>query len=104
MYAVIKTGGKQYKVAPGGELVVERLPGEAGDMVELSEVLLLESDGNVQVGKPFVAGAAVQGQIVGQLRGEKKIIYKKIRRHGKRLKKGHRQELTRIKVVDIKSA
>ncbi len=101
MYAVVKTGGKQYRVQPGLVLEVERLAGEVGDAIELGEVLLVANDKGIQVGQPMVAGAKVQGEIIEQKRGKKLIIFKKLRRHGKRMKKGHRQELTRIRVKEI---
>lgn len=102
MYAVVKTGGKQYRVEPGMLLDVETLPGSVGDKVTLSEVLLVGGDKEVSVGQPLVEGAAVTGQIVSQAKGPKLTVFKKIRRHGKRIKKGHRQTLTRLRITDIK--
>jgi large subunit ribosomal protein L21 len=101
MYAVVRTGGKQYRVEPGMMLEVETLPGSVGDNVTLSEVLLVGGDKEVSVGQPLVEGATVTGQIVSQKKGPKLIVFKKIRRKGKHLKKGHRQALTRLRITDI---
>ena len=101
MYAVVKTGGKQYRVEPGMLVEVEKLVGEVGDTVEFSEVLLVDSESGLSIGQPQVQGAKVVGQIVEHTKDTKKIIYKKLRRHGKRLKKGHRQQLTCVRVSDI---
>lgn len=101
MFAVIQNGGKQYKVTPGTVLSIERIPGNEGDKIELAEVLLVNNEGDVRVGQPMVAGARVSAEIVAQDRGPKLIIFKKMRRRGKQLKKGHRQELTRVRITDI---
>jgi large subunit ribosomal protein L21 len=101
MYAVVRTGGKQYRVETGTVFEVERLLGEKGDTVNLSEVLFVSSGEKVVVGTPLVAGAQVKVEIVEQKRGPKLKIFKKIRRHGKQLRKGHRQELTRVRVQEI---
>ena len=100
MFAVIKTGGKQYKVAKDDVITVERLPGEAGGSVSFEEVLMLGGD-DTKVGSPLVDGASVSGEIVEQARGEKIIVFKKQRRQNYRRKKGHRQELTVVKITDI---
>lgn len=99
MYAVIKTGGKQYKVTKDSVIIVEKLAGEAGAPVSFSEVLMSGD----KVGTPFVDGASVAGEIVKQTRGEKVIIFKKNRRHGYKRKKGHKQDLTVVKITDIKA-
>jgi len=99
MFAVIKTGGKQYKVEKDSVIVVEKLAGNAGDKVSFDEVLMA----NGQVGSPVVKGASVSGEIVKQTRGEKIIVFKKIRRHGYRRKQGHKQSLTVVKITDIKA-
>ena len=104
MFAVLRTGGKQYCVEPGSLLEVERLEGEVGETVQLNDVLLVAEGDDVKIGQPLVEGASVALQIVDQLRGDKKIIFKKLRRHGKRLKKGHRQELTKVEVTKISVA
>lgn len=101
MYAVIKTGGKQYRVAADDKLQIEKLPGEAGDIIEFTDVLMVSSDGNVDVGAPFVAGATVAAEILGQVRGPKVIIFKKHRRKHFRRKNGHRQDLTSVKITEI---
>jgi large subunit ribosomal protein L21 len=99
MFAVVRSGGKQYKVASGDVISVEKLEGNAGDKVELGEVLMA---GN-KIGAPLVAGAKVLAEIVKQFRDEKVVIFKKRRRHNYRRKKGHRQYLTEIKITDIKA-
>lgn len=101
MYAVVKTGGKQYRVAKDDIIEIERLEGEAGDAVSFGEVLMLGDGANVTIGAPFVAGASVAGEIVEQARGPKIIVFKKRRRQNYRRKKGHRQLLTVVKVTDI---
>lgn len=101
MYAVIRTGGKQYKVAPDDVLVIEKIPGEAGDVVEFGEVLMLAGDGEPQVGAPLIAGATVAGELVDQHRGEKIIIFKKKRRQNYRRRNGHRQYLSTVRITEI---
>lgn len=99
MFAVIRTGGKQYKVTNGDIISVEKLEGNAGDKVEISEVLAAGS----KIGAPLLAGAKVLAEVVRQFRDDKVIIFKKRRRHNYRRKKGHRQYLTQIKITDIKA-
>ena len=101
MYAVVKTGGKQYRVAKDDVLKIERLPGEEGDIITLDEVLMLGEGSAVTVGAPLIAGASVAAEIVEQARGPKIIIFKKRRRQNYRRKKGHRQLLTVVKITDI---
>ena len=101
MYAVIKTGGKQYKVAKDQILVVERLPGEAGDTLSFDEVLMVGDGDQATVGTPFVEGAAVSAELVEQTRGKKIIVFKKKRRKGYRRRKGHRQEQTVLRVTEV---
>jgi large subunit ribosomal protein L21 len=101
MYAVIKTGGKQYRVAEGEVLQVEKLAGNAGDEVAFGEVLLVGAGESVQVGKPLVGGAKVTAQIVAQERGPKIIIFKQRRRKNYRRKAGHRQPYTSVKITKI---
>ena len=100
-YAVVATGGKQYRVAPGALLDVERLEGAIGDEVRLDQVLAVRKEAGLQVGRPLVAGAAVKAQIVAQPRGEKVINFKFKRRKGYHRKVGHCQELTRLKILEI---
>ena len=99
MFAVIRTGGKQYKVASGDVIAVEKLTGTQGDKVEISDVLMVDQ----KVGSPLLAGAKVVAEIVKQFRDDKVTIFKKRRRHNYRRKKGHRQYLTEIKITDIKA-
>jgi large subunit ribosomal protein L21 len=101
MYAVIKTGGKQYKVEKGSTLRVEKLDGDAGTKLEFSEVLLVADGDNVQIGTPVLGGAKVLAEIVAQEKGDKLIVFKFRRRKAYRRKNGHRQSYTAIKVTDI---
>ena len=101
MYAVVKTGGKQYRVAKDDYIKIERLEGEQGDVVTLDSVLMIGEGDDVKIGAPFIEGAAVAGEIVEQARGPKIVIFKKRRRQNYRRKKGHRQNLTVLKVTDI---
>ncbi len=101
MFAVIKTGGKQYRVAADDRLTVEKLAGSAGEIIELDSVLMVGSDAGVTVGAPLVAGALVTAEIVAQVRGPKVISFKKRRRQNSRRKKGHRQDLTEIRIAEI---
>ncbi len=101
MYAVVKTGGKQYRVSENDTLKVERLSGEAGDIVTLNDVLMLGDGKNVTVGEPIVAGAAVAAEIVEQARDRKIIVFKKRRRQNYRRKHGHRQHYTLLQVTEI---
>jgi len=103
MYAVIKTGGKQYRVAQGDKLRVEKIEGNVGDSVTLNEVLLVSLGESIQVGKPVVSGAKVEAKIVAQDRGEKIIVFKFRRRKNYRRKAGHRQHFTALEVTGISS-
>lgn len=100
MYAVIKTGGKQYRVAEGQKLRVEKLSGTIGDKITFGEVLLVGGD-TTKVGQPFVQGASVSAEIVGAGRGEKVIIFKFRRRKNYRRHTGHRQPFTELKITGI---
>lgn len=101
MYAVVKTGGKQYRVSKDDILRVEKLAGEAGDQITLDEVLMVGDGGSVTVGEPRVDGASVAAEIVDQMRDKKIIVFKKRRRKNYRRKAGHRQHLTVLRVTDI---
>jgi len=101
MYAVVKTGGKQYRVAKDDIIKIERLPGDAGDTITLGDVLMVGEGDDVTVGAPLVDGASVAGEILEQGRAKKVIVFKKRRRQNYRRKKGHRQHLTVLKVTDI---
>ena len=104
MYAVIKTGGKQYRVAANDVLTIERLTGDAGSKIEFTEVLMVGADESVKVGAPLVAGAKVVAELVEQTRGPKLIAFKKRRRKNSRRKKGHRQDLTKVRITEILGA
>ena len=103
MYAVIQTGGKQYRVEPGKTVVVEKLVGDKGTQVVFDQVLLVSSGdgGSVTVGKPTVTGAKVTGEIVEQTRGEKLVVFKFRRRKNYVRRNGHRQDVTVVKVASI---
>jgi large subunit ribosomal protein L21 len=103
-YAVIRTGGKQYRVTPGATLRVEKLVGDVGTTVEFSEVLLAgsdDADAQVRIGTPLIEGAVVRGQILAQGRDRKILVYKKKRRKNYRRRRGHRQSITTVKVTEI---
>jgi large subunit ribosomal protein L21 len=102
MYAVIQTGGKQYRVAEGETLRVEKLPAAPGDKLSFSPLLFADDGGNVQVGKPNVSGIKVEAEVLGEGKGEKIIIFKYKRRKSYRRKTGHRQLFTALKIVSIK--
>ena len=101
MFAVLKTGGKQYKVAPGDQLTIEKLAADAGETVQFNDILMLGGD-KVTVGAPFVNGAAVQAEVVDQIKGDKVIHFvRRRRKHSSKRTKGHRQQLTLLKVTEI---
>jgi len=104
MFAVVKTGGKQYRVAENDVIKVERLPGEVGDTVTLDTVLMVGGDGTAEIGSPALAGKAVEAEILEQARGDKIVIFKRKRRKGYRRKNGHRQDLTVLRVKRIGDA
>ena len=101
MYAVIKTGGKQYRVTANDTLIVEKIAGDAGATVVFNEVLMVGGEGAPKIGKPFLAGAKVTAEVVEQGRADKVIAFKKRRRKNSRRKRGHRQEQTTVKIRDI---
>ena len=103
MYAVFETGGKQYRVVAGDTLEIERLAVEAGQSFTFDRVLLVSGDGKVAIGSPTVASATVVADVVAHKRGEKKIAFKMKRRKGFHKTIGHRQELTVVKVTEIKA-
>ncbi|MGA2242375.1 MAG: 50S ribosomal protein L21 [Verrucomicrobiota bacterium] len=103
MYAVLETGSKQYRVAAGDTLEIERLAVETGKPVTFDRVLLVNRDGKVVVGTPTVSGASVLADVVAHKRGEKKLTFKMIRREGYHKTIGHRQELTVVKIKKIKA-
>jgi large subunit ribosomal protein L21 len=101
MFAVIKTGGKQYRVAANDQITIEKLVGSAGETVAFEHVLMLVQDGVTTVGAPHVAGVSVAAEIVLQGRGDKVISFKKRRRQNSKRKRGHRQDLTVVRITDI---
>ncbi len=101
MYAVIRTGGKQYKVAAGGKLKVETLPGEVGSEIEITDVLMVADGDNVKIGAPLLAGASVKATVLSHGRGEKVMIFKMRRRKHYRKTQGHRQNYTEIRIDGI---
>ncbi|NLN86345.1 MAG: 50S ribosomal protein L21 [Syntrophomonadaceae bacterium] len=101
MYAVIQTGGKQYKVNEGDILKVEKLAGEAGDKLTLDQILILSDGNGLKIGSPLVSGATVTVEVIEQGRGKKITVYKYKRRKNYRRKQGHRQAFTKIKVEKI---
>jgi large subunit ribosomal protein L21 len=102
MYAVIETGGKQYRVAPGDTLDIERLEVTEGETYTFERVLLVANEGKVSVGNPTVPAASVLADVTSHLRGDKKVAFKMKRRKGFHKTIGHRQELTRVKIKEIK--
>jgi large subunit ribosomal protein L21 len=101
MYAIVQTGGKQYRVGPGDVLRVEKLPGEVGETVSLDSVLLVSAGEDFQVGQPFLAGAQVTGQILRQGKAKKILVFKKKRRKNFRRLRGHRQPFTALQIKEI---
>jgi large subunit ribosomal protein L21 len=102
MYAVIRSGGKQYRVSQGGSLRVEKLSGEVGSSITLDDVLMIAGEGDVKIGTPTVDGAQITGTIVAQGRGDKIRVFKMKRRKGYRRTQGHRQDYTEIRVDEIR--
>ena len=101
MYAVIRTGGKQYRVAAGDTVEVERLDGAVGDTIKIEEILLISADGSVRVGQPVVEGASVTARITGQYKGNKILVFKYRPKKRIRVRKGHRQFITRLQIASI---
>lgn len=105
MFAIIKTGGKQYRVLVNDIIRVEKLAANTGDIVELTDVLMVGGDNNqLKVGTPLVNGAKVKAEVLEQIRDRKILVFKKIRRHNHRRKNGHRQELSVLRVKEIIAA
>ncbi len=101
-YAIIRSGGKQYSVKPGSIIKVEKLEGQDGSEIAFTEVLLSrDASGKVSIGAPFVAGASVTGKILGTAKERKRVIFKKRRRQGYKLRRGHRQSLTSVQIQSI---
>ncbi len=101
MYAVIQTGGKQYRVAKDQNIAIERLTAEPGDEISFEAVLLVEGEDGVKVGSPLLEGAKVSGEVVAQSRTRKVIVFKKKRRQNYRRRAGHRQHQTVVRITDI---
>ncbi len=101
MYAVIKSGGKQHKVSEGEEILIEKLSLDEGEVIEFSEVLAVNKDGNLNVGKPLLEGAVVKGKVINHLKTKKITVIKMKRRKDYRKKQGHRQNLTKVKIESI---
>lgn len=104
MYAIIETGGKQYRVAPGEVIQVEKVPGEVGQQIELDKVRFLNLDGQIHVGQPLVDGARVAGEVVRQGRTRSITVFKKKRRKNYRRTRGHRQSFTQVRITSINTA
>ena len=103
MYAVIKTGGKQYRVSPGEEVKLEKLPGEIGDPIAFDKVMIVSDGENVQVGKPYLENTSVVGQLTRHGKSRKIIVFKYKRRKNYRKKRGHRQLFSMVKIEGIES-
>lgn len=101
MYAIVEIAGQQFKVAKNDEIFVHRLEGEPGTKVEFSEVLLLDNDGKISVGKPLVEGSMITGKILDHVRGDKVVVFKKKRRKGYQKESGHRQDFSKILIEEI---
>ena len=101
MYAVIKSGGKQHKVSEGEEILLEKISLDEGEVIEFSEVLAVNKDGNLNVGKPLLEGAVVKAKVINHLKTKKITVIKMKRRKDYRKKQGHRQNLTKVKIESI---
>ena len=101
MYAVIKSGGKQHKVSEGEEILLEKISLDEGEVIEFSEVLAVNKDGNLNIGKPLLEGAVVKGKVLNHLKTKKITVIKMKRRKDYRKKQGHRQNLTKVKIESI---
>lgn len=104
MFAVIRTGGKQYKVQKDDKIEIEKLDVQAGDAIDFDEVLFIGGDKSSKLGDPLIKGASVTATVVAQKRAPKIVIFKKKRRQNYRRKRGHRQQLTLVQITDIKAA
>jgi large subunit ribosomal protein L21 len=101
MFAVIKSGGKQYRVTPGQTIRLEKVAGEVGSKVELSEVLLVDNDGKIQVGAPLIANAKIEATVLENDRAKKILVFKKKRKKQYRRTRGHRQDYTAVRIDKI---
>ena len=101
MYAVIKTGGKQHRVSVGDVIAIEKIGGGKGEAIVFDQVLMVEKEGDIRVGRPVVEGAKVVGEILAQTQGDKIVVYKTKKRKGYHKKTGHRQQLTSMRIREI---
>jgi len=101
VYAIIRTGGKQYKISPGDTIRVEEIPGQTGDIIEMKDVLFYAEGENILAGQPLLPNIKVVGEILAQRRAKKVIVFKKKRRKGYSKKQGHRQSFTSLKIKEI---
>jgi large subunit ribosomal protein L21 len=101
MYAIVEIAGQQFKVEAGKTIHVHRLEAEEGQKIDFDKVLLIEEDGNITVGEPVIEGAIVEGNVLGNVRGDKVIVFKKKRKKGYRIRNGHRQNFTHVEIVSI---
>jgi large subunit ribosomal protein L21 len=104
MYAIVEIAGQQFKVEQNDEIFVHRLEGEPGKKIEFDQVLLLDNDGKISIGKPLLEGTSITGQIVDHVRGDKVVVFKKKRRKGYEKESGHRQDFTRVMIENINHA
>ncbi len=103
MFAIIETGGKQYRVEEGLELNVDLLKAESGENLSIDSVLLVEKDGDTKIGEPYVQGAKVECEVMGHIRGKKVVVFHKLPKKDARKTQGHRQDYTQLKVKSIKA-
>jgi len=101
MYAIVEIAGQQFRVISGQEIFVHRLEGKVGDSVKIDKVLLTNHDGVVRIGSPTVSGSSITATIVNHLKGDKVVVFKKKRRKGYRVRNGHRQCITKVKINSI---
>ena len=101
MYAIVEIAGQQFKVEEGKKIFVHRLDLEEGKKIDFDQVLLIEDEGKITIGEPVIKDAFVEGKVIDNVRGDKVIVFKKKRKKGYRVKNGHRQDLTRVKIVSI---
>lgn len=102
MYAVVKSGGKQFRVSVGEVIEVEKLPNAVGEEIKLENVLMIEKDGDIQTGSPLIAGAHIVAKVLGDIKGKKVIHFDYRNKHRRRKTIGHRQQYTRLEISDIK--
>ncbi len=101
MYAIVEIGGQQFKVEEGSKIFVNRLDAGEGNEIKFDRVLLLDDDGKITIGAPVINDAVIEGKIIDHVRGDKKIVFKKKRKKGYRVKNGHRQDLTQVEIISL---